>query len=175
MHSRIFRLHCLSIEKLCCVLKWINKVGIFLYLTVFQIWKCFKIIFLWGGSLEMCRRSGDEDRVSAAFIKTNGFQPDGFWFRMSMKKKKLVSVNNTEWLTVKRTLLVPHFDRLGASDTRCSMAVPKHFRDQRDHETYCRLTEKEGLVQITFYTRLTFYSSRTHDVGVYNAVGAWCT
>lgn len=38
---------------------------------------------------------------------------------------------------------------------------------------HCRLTEREGLVQITFYTRLTFFSSQTHDVGVYNAVGAY--
>ncbi len=138
---------------------------------MFQIWKCFKIIFLRGGSLETRRRSGDEDRVSAAFIKTNGFQPDGFWFRMSMKK--LVSVNNTEWLKVERTLLVRCFDRLGASSTRRSTVAPKHFRDQRGHETYCRLTEKEGLIRITFYTRLTFFFLSDPWCRVYNAVGAY--
>lgn len=62
---------------------------IFFFPSVFQIWKCFKNIFLEGRSLETRTRSGDEERVSAAFIKTNGFQPDDFWFRMSMKKNFL--------------------------------------------------------------------------------------
>ncbi len=92
---------------------------------------------------------------------------------ISHEHEKNLSVNNTEWLKVERTLLVRCFDRLGASSTRRSTVAPKHFRDQRGHETYCRLTEKEGLIRITFYTRLTFFFLSDPWCRVYNAVGAY--
>lgn len=118
-----------------------------------------------GRSLETCRRSEDEDCVSAAFIKNKWFW---VWrFLISHEhEKKLVSVSNTEWLTVKRG--------------RCWCGVlqyerPSTFFDQRGHLNIL-LVDRNGWTRLNHLLHSPYYFFPPLEpvmLGLYNAVGAY--